>query len=413
MSEKKEKEKIKDGLLFIMPLSLIRHEHLTRRDVISIKKSLCRRLGIASIFTAGLLFVFSLAIFISLGLSSSWNNIEVYGIHSFIGTFVVLFGSLATIVLQIASRVSEDERVSYILARIGGDLLFICASAYMLLALYSDAAAGYTSGANETLSASLLLVAIIILVQPAFWLDAIILDIGYSLTLIAITISCHFQYDMGALGYYMFLALGFPLVAYLIVSVLFFAEASNYCQRKRNEILFASASHDELTKCKNRMALTSFIEENQKRWESRETNLLLIMFDIDCFKEYNDQFSHLAGDAVLRQIAETVRILFPSPDLDFFRYGGEEFLLFFELRNPGDAIEIMEKLRIAIRDVKIPAPVGAPEEYLTISLGGSLIRTTEGFSFETSLEKVDKYLYKAKRSGKNLSCLDDRLIERS
>ena len=154
-----------------------------------------------------------------------------------------------------------------------------------------------------------------------------------------------------------------------------------------------------------------FLEENAEEWESNDDlNLLLVMFDIDNFKEYNDQFSHLAGDYCLKTIADGIRKTFPSPDLDFFRYGGEEFLLFFELDNPMDAGRVLEKARTAVEELNIEAPKGAPKKIVTISIGGSLIKNIDRFDFEKELATVDKYLYQAKENGKDRSCLDGNLI---
>ena len=74
------------------------------------------------------------------------------------------------------------------------------------------------------------------------------------------------------------------------------------------------------------------------------------MFDIDNFKEYNDQFSHLSGDYCLKSICDGIRKTFPSPSLDFFRYGGEEFLLFLELSNEEDPRYVIEKVSAVMVD---------------------------------------------------------------
>ena len=136
----------------------------------------------------------------------------------------------------------------------------------------------------------------------------------------------------------------------------------------------------------------------------------MILFDIDDFKLYNDQYSHLGGDYCLKSICDAIRQEFPSPSLDFFRYGGEEFLLFFELRNPEDAPHVLEKVRQAISKLDIVAPNGAPKKMVTISLGGLLIKEIDIFNFEEEMKIVDAYLYKAKRSGKDVACYNNTII---
>lgn len=201
----------------------------------------------------------------------------------------------------------------------------------------------------------------------------------------------------------------FPICCYFVVTLLFYAESQHYKDLLENDRLNDKAYYDNLTKCKNRHALTEFLKENAKKWKG--SNLLIILFDIDNFKQYNDQFSHLGGDYCLKSIADAVRGEFSSPSLDFFRYGGEEFLLFFELEDIKEAPIIMEKVRKAIRNQEIAAPEGAPKDVVTVSLGGILIEKAESFKFEDELALVDKYLYIAKANGKDVSCFNGELIE--
>ena len=200
------------------------------------------------------------------------------------------------------------------------------------------------------------------------------------------------------------------MVAYVIVSILFYAESQKYCEELRNEVLNNTAMYDELTHCKNRHALREFLVENAERWDNKDVKLLFIMFDIDNFKLYNDQFSHPGGDYCLKTIAEAIRKEFPAPGLDFFRYGGEEFILFFELESVDQAPEMMERVRNAVKGMNIVAPKGAPEDVVTISVGGTVVETEKYFSFEESLKTVDEYLYQAKKSGKDVCVFDGKEI---
>ena len=97
------------------------------------------------------------------------------------------------------------------------------------------------------------------------------------------------QFDIGGVLYYIIIAALFPLVAYLVISILFYAESQRYVTELRNEILNNTAMYDELTHCKNRHALREFLVDNARRWERENVRLLLIMFDIDNFKRINDE----------------------------------------------------------------------------------------------------------------------------
>ena len=267
---------------------------------------------------------------------------------------------------------------------------------------------GFTTQ-QETMSASVIIFSLLLLIQPSYWLDAAILDIGFTLSFLGLSVYCMDRFGMMAIHYYILVGIIYPVICYFIIALLFYAECQHYKDILENDRLNDKAYYDNLTKCKNRHALSEFIKENAKNWRSK--NLLIILFDIDNFKQYNDQFSHLGGDYCLRSIADAVRTEFASPSLDFFRYGGEEFLLFFELDDKKDAPIIMEKVRKAIRNQEIAAPEGAPKDVVTVSLGGILIERAESFKFEDELALVDKYLYIAKASGKDVSCFNGELIE--
>ena len=212
---------------------------------------------------------------------------------------------------------------------------------------------------------------------------------------------------MQALMYYLFIAVIFPISCYLIVSILFYAETQKYCEEVRNGILYNSATYDALTSCKNRHALKEKIDHLEN---SKDLKLLVMIFDIDDFKLYNDQFSHIGGDYCLKSIADSVRKAFPSPSLDFYRYGGEEFLLFLETNSLEEAKIAMEKTRLAVSNLNLEAAKGAPCKNVTISVGGTFVKANEIADFNEVIKKADQYLYKAKASGKNVSVLDDEII---
>ena len=195
----------------------------------------------------------------------------------------------------------------------------------------------------------------------------------------------------------------------MIISILFYAETQRYCEELRNEALHNTAYYDELTLCKNRYAL----KENIEKWKSdEESNLLVMMFDIDDFKLYNDQYSHIGGDYCLKAIADSVRKTFPSPTLNFYRYGGEEFLLCLEVDRKEEAIVMIEKVRLAVAKLNIPAPKGAPCEYVTISVGGVLANVNDINDFNEIIKDADQYLYEAKRKGKNISVLNGLVVNK-
>ena len=97
---------------------------------------------------------------------------------------------------------------------------------------------------------------------------------------------------------------------------------------------------------------------------------------------------------------------------EFYRYGGEEFLLFFELEDGQDAKSILEQLRLSTTELDIKAPPISSFEYLTISVGGYILTTDSEFNFDAALHEADTNLYKAKANGKNICYLNNNKIPR-
>ena len=406
----KARNKFRKRSEFLYPHKVIRNNHLSRRDLRIIKDNISLNMTIIRLIVAVLLMLVAFGMFLMMNLKTGWRQIEVYGLSSLIAHFSSITFCLTSIILTIISYFVKKEKTTIVLNRIAGLILYLGVALQMFFGLYADCVMGFTSQ-SEALSASIIFLAALLVIQPAYWTEALILDLATTISTIGLSIYCSATMGMTSLHYYIIISLAFPLCAYFIITLLFYAECQNYKEAVENERLTNKAYYDDLTHCKNRHALKMFIEENKENWEANDNlNLLIAMFDIDNFKDYNDQFSHLAGDYCLKSITDAIRKAFPSPDLDFFRYGGEEFLLFFELDNPMDARRVLEKARTAIEELNIDSPKGAPQKMVTISIGGILLKNVDKLDFEKKIAKVDKYLYQAKNSGKNTSCLDDNLI---
>ena len=395
---------------YLSPLNVIKDNHLSKKDVLAIKDNISLNMSTIRLVIAMFMLVFGIAIIIIMGLESNWKQIETYGLSSLIAQIILIAMSLQAVILIIASYKNKDSKKSVLLNRIACILLFIGITTQMLMGIYTDAEMGFTNR-PETVSASIIFIAVLLLIQPSYWIDALILNITTTLTLIVLTIVLSITMQMEGLLYYILTAIAFPVFVYFVITLLFYAECKNYQENIENERLTNKAYYDDLTQCKNRHALKLFLDENVSNWEKKDNlNLLIVMFDIDNFKEYNDQFSHLGGDYCLKAICDGVRKTFPSPSLDFFRYGGEEFVLFLELSNEEDPRNVVEKIRKSTENLKIESAKGSPKEYVTISVGGTFIKNTDHFVFDEQISVIDKCLYQAKNNGKNVSCLDGIII---
>jgi diguanylate cyclase (GGDEF)-like protein len=153
---------------------------------------------------------------------------------------------------------------------------------------------------------------------------------------------------------------------------------------------------DALTGLANRRHLFRELEQEVARSARFRTQVSLVMMDLDHFKEHNDAAGHLAGDAVLRQVADVLRGQVRRVDV-VARYGGEEFCLILPQVTKADALEVAEKLRRSIAEQSFG---NTPPGGVTISAGVAHL-PTDASTLEGLLEAADAALYASKRRGRN------------
>ncbi len=159
-----------------------------------------------------------------------------------------------------------------------------------------------------------------------------------------------------------------------------------------NEILEKQALTDPLTEVNNRMSFTRQLQLESNKAKRYENHLSLIMFDVDHFKQINDNYGHLAGDQVLKDLARGVQL--QIREVDFLaRWGGEEFAILLQADLP-QAEEIAEKLRQIIENTSFSVP-----QQITSSFGVTDFNRKD--SPEAFTNRADQALYKAKHNGRN------------
>ena len=126
--------------------------------------------------------------------------------------------------------------------------------------------------------------------------------------------------------------------------------------------------------------------------------LSLVFFDIDRFKEINDQLGHLGGDFTLREVAACVKKVVRREDL-FARYGGEEFALVLIESGLADALQVAERIRTLVE--KHSFRFDDKVFHLTISLGVAECPLDGTATPRELTRRADENLYAAKRAGRN------------
>jgi diguanylate cyclase (GGDEF)-like protein len=157
---------------------------------------------------------------------------------------------------------------------------------------------------------------------------------------------------------------------------------------------------DELTSVYCRRYFLERFSEELKRSKKNKLCLTFLMIDIDNFKQFNDRYGHLVGDAILRQVAKTISQAVRQ--IDFIgRYGGEEISVVLAETNREQANFAAERIRqaIALEIIK----VYDEELRVTVSIGVSTF-PDHALNMQNLIEIADQALYLAKETGKNKVC---------
>ncbi len=164
---------------------------------------------------------------------------------------------------------------------------------------------------------------------------------------------------------------------------------------------------DGLTGIFNRRFFELRISEEVERARRYGTGMAVIMADIDQFKRLNDEFGHLLGDEVLRQVSSLFHQQVRKIDV-VCRYGGEEFAILLTQTTAQQAFTIAEKLRRQVENFQFP---GVPRS-ITISAGVAAF-PTHGRSRDEIVRAADNGLYTAKQEGRNRVCLTSVALARA
>ncbi|MGY3176312.1 two-component system chemotaxis family response regulator WspR [Pseudomonas sp. TE12234] len=168
-----------------------------------------------------------------------------------------------------------------------------------------------------------------------------------------------------------------------------------------NLVLQRLMNSDGLTGLSNRRHFDEYMELEWRRSLREQSQLSLLMIDVDYFKTYNDTFGHLEGDEALRRVAAAIRDASARPSDLPARYGGEEFALVLPNTSQGGARLVAEKLRMTIEALKIPHISPTEGSSLTVSIGLSTITPAAGSHCRELISAADKGLYLAKKNGRN------------
>ncbi|MEI2697614.1 MAG: diguanylate cyclase [Microthrixaceae bacterium] len=166
--------------------------------------------------------------------------------------------------------------------------------------------------------------------------------------------------------------------------------------RTRNIELDRISRTDALTGLFNRRHLDERIQELAQVAVRLGREVGVLMFDIDFFKRVNDSVGHAGGDSVLKEFSRRMEGQLPAEAVAG-RWGGEEFLVFLADTDEEHALELANRIRLAV--AATPFEIG-PGEQLDISVSGGCV-TSRGSDPEGMVRMADAALYAAKENGRN------------
>lgn len=173
-----------------------------------------------------------------------------------------------------------------------------------------------------------------------------------------------------------------------------------------NKKLKSMANIDSMTGIANRRHFDNTIQKEWARSIRSSKIISAAIIDVDFFKQYNDVYGHPAGDECLRKIASAMMAAARRPYDLVARYGGEEFVILFPETDREGAITVAHAISVNLNNFNIPHAMN-PKGRITFSMGIAAMIPQPGTRPESLMKIADEMLYKAKRSGRNMACIDD------
>jgi len=176
----------------------------------------------------------------------------------------------------------------------------------------------------------------------------------------------------------------------------------NHLQMKqyRDELLKLSNT-DRLTEIPNRRSVMESFDREIKRAIRFQSTLGFIMLDIDFFKNYNDNYGHVAGDVTLHEVAQAISKSLRRPADVAGRYGGEEFFGILPDTDKDGVMKISKDILDAVSGLSIPHHFSEVSDVITISIGACSLIPELKKPVEYYVDLADKALYVSKNTGRN------------
>ncbi len=162
---------------------------------------------------------------------------------------------------------------------------------------------------------------------------------------------------------------------------------------------------DGLSRIYNRRGLDKFMDMHWHNCLRYGLSFSIMMLDIDEFKSYNDNYGHLMGDQVIKDVSETIqKSIFRSEDI-VGRYGGDEFLILMPNVESSGAEVVAKRILENVMALNIEHAFDSGRRCITLSVGIASLIPTQDKTPQDLIDLADHKMYKAKRNGRNQYCL--------
>jgi len=168
----------------------------------------------------------------------------------------------------------------------------------------------------------------------------------------------------------------------------------------RDELIRLSNT-DRLTAIPNRRAIMEAFEREMKLAFRNQQPIGFIMLDIDFFKNYNDNYGHIAGDVTLYTVAQAISDSLKRPTDMVGRYGGEEFLCILPDTDKEGVMKKSQDMLEIVSGLSIPHHHSEVSDVITISIGACSLIPDNEKRIEYYVDLADKALYHSKNTGRN------------
>lgn len=174
--------------------------------------------------------------------------------------------------------------------------------------------------------------------------------------------------------------------------------------KQQSDLLRQMAFLDGLTGIFNRRYFDERFAMESRRSERDQTDLSLLLLDVDHFKLYNDFYGHQMGDDCLRAIAHALQDAIKRPGDMIARYGGEEFACLLPDTDLAGATVVAQTMLEAVRRLQLPHEASHTAPFVTLSIGLATRHRLAKIDGPSILKLTDQQLYRAKSNGRNQLC---------